>query len=241
MPAYRAEPAAAVASDCCEQTLGLIPALQLAHNQKTAPTSRLTRAPHRSPFVAIARTAGALTNPLEHKLECSYGDFRAAAGGRFVDGSLQHREDNWDVGELHIGANEAGGLGGFEWVGKQLQYSVPQVPQVTLAVRGTAQYAQQPWRARLFQNELLEQLAEQTRTTRMQVGQFVKLVQTLLVDSQGEQPAFREVPVERGLPHARATGDAIQRYVCAITGEQLRKSRKYRLAIALGIASSACG
>jgi hypothetical protein len=61
------------------------------------------RAPCRSPFVAIARTAGALTNPLEHKLECSYGDFRAAAGGRFVDGSLQHRKDNWDVVELHTG------------------------------------------------------------------------------------------------------------------------------------------
>src|SRR6266567_6872999 len=64
----------------CEQTLGLIPALQLAHNQKTAPTSRLTRAPHRSPFVAIARTAGALTNPLEHQVECSYGAFKAGAG-----------------------------------------------------------------------------------------------------------------------------------------------------------------
>jgi hypothetical protein len=201
----------------------------------------LTRTPHRSPFVAIARTAGALTNPLEHKLECSQGDLRAAADGRFIDRSLQHRKDNWHVGELHIGANEAGGLGCFEWVGKQVQYSVPQVPQVTLAVRGTAQYAQQSRRARLFQNEPLEQLAEHTRTTRMQVGQFVKLVQTLSIDSQGEQPAFREVPVERGLPHACATGDAIQRYVCAVTGEQLRKSRKYRLAIALGIASSACG
>ena len=108
-------------------------------------------------------------------------------------------------------------------------------------MRCTTQYAQQPRRARFFQNEPLEQLAEHTRTTRMQGGQFVQLVQTLFIDSQGEQPAFREVPVERGLPHARATGDAIQRYVCAITGEQLRKSRNYRLAIALGIASSACG
>ena len=75
----------------------------------------------------------------------------------------------------------------------------------------------------------------------MQIGQFVDVLQTLFIDSQGEQPAFREVPVERGLPHASATGDAIQRYVCSVTGEQLRKGRQYRLAIAFGIASSACG
>ena len=75
----------------------------------------------------------------------------------------------------------------------------------------------------------------------MQPGQFIELLQTLFIDSQGEQPAFREVPVERGLPHACAAGDAIQRYVCTVTGEQLRKSGEYRLAIAFGIASSACG
>jgi hypothetical protein len=178
---------------------------------------------------------------LKHQLECPKGDFRPAAGGCFVDGSLQHRKDDWDVVELNIGANEAGGLGCFEWVGKQLQHSFPQVPQVALALRCTTQYAQQPRRARLFQNEPLDQLDEHTRISRMQIGQFVEVLQTLFIDSQGEQPAFREVPVERGLPHACATGDAIQRYVCAVTGEQLRKGRQYRLAIALGIASSACG
>ena len=81
--------------------------------------------PWRSACVVPTRTAGALTNPLEHKLECPQGDFRAAAGGRFVDGSLQHRKDNWDVVELHIGANEAGGPGCFEWVGQQSQYPLP--------------------------------------------------------------------------------------------------------------------
>ena len=142
---------------------------------------------------------------------------------------------------MHIGANEAGGLCCFEWVGKQLQHSFPQVPQVALALRCATQYAQQPRRARFFQNEPLDQLDEHTRITRMQLGQFVDVLQTLFIDSQGEQPAFREVPVERGLPDACATGDAIQRYVCSVTGEQLRKGRKYRLAIAFGIASSACG
>jgi hypothetical protein len=183
----------------------------------------------------------ALTNPLKHKLECSKSDFGAAAGSRFVDGSLQHRKDNWDVVELHIGANEACGLCRSEWIGKQVEHSFPQVPQVAFALRCTAQYAQQPRRARLFQNEPLDQLEEHTRITRVQVGQFVDVLQPLFIDSRGEQPAFREVPVERGLPHARPTGDAIQRYVCSVTGEQRRKSRKYRLAISLGIASSACG
>ena len=191
--------------------------------------------------MAKTGTAAALTDPLKHELECSKGDFRAAAGGRFVDGSLQHRKDNWDVVELHIGAKEAGGLCCFEWLGKQLQHSFPQVPQVAHAVRCTTQYAQQPGRARLFQNEPLDQLDEHTRITRMQLGQFVDLLQTLSVDSQGEQPAFREVPVERGLPHACATGNAIQRYVCSVTGEQLRKGRQNRLVIALGITSSAYG
>ena len=189
----------------------------------------------------MTRTAATLSNPLKHELERSKGDFRAAAGGRFRDGSLQHRKDNRDVVELHIGANEAGGLRCFEWVGKQAKHSFPQVPQVALAVRCTTQYAQQPRRACFFQNEPLDQLDEHTRITRMQIGQFVEVLQTLFIDSQGEQPAFREVPVERGLPHACATGDAIQRYVCSVTGEQLRKGRQYRLAIAFGIASSACG
>jgi hypothetical protein len=38
-------------------------------------------------------------------------------------------------------------------------------------------------------------LEEHTWITRMQVGQFVDVLQTLFINSQGEQPAFREVPV----------------------------------------------
>jgi hypothetical protein len=191
--------------------------------------------------VALARTAGALTNPLEHKLECSQGDFRAAAAGRFVDGSLQHRKDNWDVGELHIGADEAGGLCRFEWVGKQSQDLLPQAPEVALALGGTPQHADEAGCERLFPDELLHQLKECVRITWMQRGQLVEVLQTCFIDSHGEVPAFWEVPVEGGLPHACATGDAIQGYVWPVTDEQLRKSREYRLAIALGIAPSACG
>jgi hypothetical protein len=87
----------------------------------------------------------------------------------------------------------------------------------------------------------VHQLKKRLRITWMQRRQLVEVLQTCFVDSQGEVPAFREVPVERGLPHAGATGDAIQGYVCAVTDEQLRKSREYRPAIALGIAPSAWG
>ena len=75
-----------------------------------------------------------MTNPLKHELERSKGDFRATAGGRFVDRSLQHRQDNWDILELHPGVSKSGGLCCFEWAGKQLQHSRPQVPQVALAL-----------------------------------------------------------------------------------------------------------
>src|SRR6202011_4597032 len=121
----------------------------------------------------------ALRNPLKHQLECSNGDFRATAGGRFLDGSLQHRKDNWDVVELHIGAHDAGRLRCVEWVGKQSQHAFPQVPQVALALRGSAQYAEEPRRARLFQNELLDQMAERPRITGVQRRQVVDVLQTL--------------------------------------------------------------
>jgi hypothetical protein len=94
---------------------------------------------------------------------------------------------------LHIGANEAGGRCCFESVGKQLQPSVPQVPRVALALRGTAQYAQETRRSRLFQNEPLDQLERRTRIIGAQRGHVVDVLQTLFTATSAPSLASSSV------------------------------------------------